>query len=53
MVGKTTLKSGEQVSIVKRHKPDVGPTWVQVKTKSGKTGWVFASVVQERKSKKK
>jgi hypothetical protein len=53
MVGKTALKDGEKVSIVKRYKPDVGPTWVQVKTKSGKVGWVFASVVQERKPRKK
>ena len=53
MVGKATLRSGEQVSIVKKKKPDVGPTWVQVKTKSGKVGWVFASVVQEKRARKK
>jgi hypothetical protein len=53
MVAKASLRSGEQVSIVKKHKPDAGPTWVQVKTKSGKSGWVFASVVQEKKVRKK
>ena len=52
MVGKAALRSGERVSIVKKHKPDFGPTWVQVKTKSGKVGWVFASVVQEKKTRK-
>jgi hypothetical protein len=53
MVGKATLRNGEQVSIVKRQKPDFGPTWVQIKTKSGKVGWVFASVVQEKRARKK
>jgi hypothetical protein len=53
MVGKVRLRNGEQVSIMKKHKPDFGPTWMQVKTKSGKVGWVFASVVKEKKSGKR
>ncbi len=53
MVGKATLRNGEQVSIMKKQRPDFGPSWVQVKTKSGKVGWVFASVVQERKARRK
>ena len=53
MVGKVSLRNGEQVSIVKKHKPDFGPSWVQVKTKSGKVGWVFASVVHEKKARKR
>ena len=52
MVGKATLRNGEQVSLVKKVRPDFGPSWVQVKTKSGKVGWVFASVVQERKARR-
>jgi uncharacterized protein YgiM (DUF1202 family) len=52
MVGKATLRNGEQVSLVKKVRPDFGPSWVQVKTKSGKVGWVFASVVQERKTRR-
>jgi len=53
MVSKVSLRKGDQVSIVKKHKPDFGPTWVQVRTKSGKVGWVFASVVQEKKVRRK
>jgi hypothetical protein len=53
MVGKATLRNGEQVSIMKKQRPDFGPSWVQIKTKSGKVGWVFASVVQERKARRK
>lgn len=42
------LKRGEKVEIVKRVSGK-GPAWVKIKTKSGKTGWVFASVVKEMK----
>jgi predicted amidophosphoribosyltransferase len=53
MVGKARLRNGEQVSIMKKQRPDFGPSWVQIKTNSGKVGWVFASVVQERKARRK
>lgn len=49
-VTSTRLTQGEGVQIVKRHS-ERGPEWVQVKTKSGKVGWVFASVLTERKRK--
>mgnify|MGYP002069201849 CR=1 FL=1 len=42
------LKRGERVEIVKRISGK-GPAWVKLRTKSGKVGWVFASVVRERK----
>lgn len=42
------LKKGEGVKILSR-RSDAGPSWLKVQTKSGKTGWVFASVVKERK----
>lgn len=45
-----SLKKGEEVLILDR-RSDAGPAWLKVKTKSGKTGWVFASVVKERKKK--
>ena len=47
------LKKGEKVAVLKRYAPATGPTWIKVQTKSGKTGWVFASVLQEKKSKGK
>lgn len=42
------LKKGEGVKIIGR-RSDAGPSWLKVQTRSGKTGWVFASVVKERK----
>jgi hypothetical protein len=45
------LKRGERVAILKRHSTYSGPSWVQVRTKSGKVGWVFASVIREPRSK--
>ncbi len=53
MTGKVTfgdLKRGERVEIVKRF-AGKGPEWVKIKTKSGKAGWVFASLVKEGKRK--
>ena len=43
-----SIKRGEPVLIIGRNS-DKGPDWVKIKTKSGKVGWVFASVVRERK----
>ncbi len=43
-----SIKRGERVLILGRNS-DKGPDWVKIKTKSGKVGWVFASVVKERK----
>jgi len=51
-VPKVTLRSGERVYVLKTLKPDAGPSWVQIQTRSGKSGWVFASVVRETKSKR-
>lgn len=42
------LRRGERVEILKKISGS-GPTWARIKTKSGKIGWVFASVVKERK----
>lgn len=47
------VKKGEKVAILKRYAPGTGPTWMKIQTKEGKTGWVFASVLLERKAKGK
>ena len=51
LVRHASLKQGERVSILKRKRASAGPPWLKVQTRSGKTGWVFASVVKERSSK--
>lgn len=48
----TMLRNGERVAIIKKYDADAGPDWVQIQTKAGKVGWVFASVVKEAKSRK-
>jgi predicted amidophosphoribosyltransferase len=47
-VARGTVRQGERVSILKRYKPKAGPKWVKIRTRKGKVGWVFASVVQEK-----
>jgi len=42
------VKRGESVEIVKRH-ASWGPEWVKIRTRSGKVGWVFASVLKQHK----
>ncbi len=48
---KTTVKSGERVYIVKKVSSSTGPRWMQIRTKAGKVGWVWASVVRELRSR--
>jgi hypothetical protein len=48
----TMLRNGERVAILKKYDADAGPDWVQIQTKTGKVGWVFASVVKEAKPRK-
>jgi hypothetical protein len=47
-----SVRGGEVVGIVKRFSPDDGPSWLHVKTKSGATGWLWASLVREHRSGK-
>jgi hypothetical protein len=47
------IKKGDKVAILKRYAPGTGPTWMKIQTKEGKTGWVFASVLLEKKAKGK
>ncbi len=51
-VAKVTLRDGEKVFVLKKYSPGTGPSWVQVQTKSGKVGWVFASVLKDGKWKR-
>jgi hypothetical protein len=46
-IPRSKLRNGERISILDRYVPGVGPRWLQIKTKTGKVGWVFASVVKE------
>ncbi len=47
-----TVRNNERVTILKRHYGDTGPGWVQIETKSGKVGWVWAAVVRESKAER-
>ncbi len=51
-VSRVTLRHGERVTILKRQAAGSGPSWMQVETKAGKVGWVFASVVKETRSRR-
>lgn len=48
---KSTVRNGERVYILKRVSSSTGPRWVQIRTKTGKVGWVWASVIREVKPK--
>ncbi len=43
------VRSGEKVAIVKKLSSSTGPRWMQIRTKGGNIGWVWASVVRELK----
>ncbi len=44
-----SVRGNERVTILKRRASDAGPDWVQIETKGGTVGWVWASVVREGK----
>lgn len=44
---KAGVRLKERVEILRRFSPQIGPDWVQVRTRSGAVGWVVASVVKE------
>lgn len=50
---KTVVKENEKVRVLKRVSSDSGPDWVQIETASGRTGWVWASVVKEGKGRRR
>jgi hypothetical protein len=47
-VPKGGIRNGERVEIIGRFSGG-GPGWLHVRTKAGKIGWVFASVVKEER----
>ena len=49
---RTAVCSGEKIEILRKFSPERGPSWLQLRTKSGKVGWVIASVVKDVKSGK-
>lgn len=51
LVPKGALRRGELVSVVQHHSPGNGPSWIQVRTRSGRSGWLFASLISERTGK--
>ncbi len=42
-----SVRANERVTILKRRASSAGPGWVQIETKAGSVGWVWASVVRE------
>jgi predicted amidophosphoribosyltransferase len=46
---KATVHLRERVDILRRFSSQVGPDWIQVRTRNGSVGWVVASVVREVK----
>ncbi len=50
-VANVAVTSGEKVEIIKKFSPNDGPSWIQVRTRLGRLGWVFASVVREQKQR--
>jgi len=43
--------NGDIIEIVSRFSPDSGPGWMQIRTKSGRVGWIIASGVKEQRTK--
>lgn len=50
MIGRAVAKAGETVEIMRRHVAEHGPDWYLIRTRSGKTGWVMASVVTRNRT---
>ncbi|MCC6399007.1 MAG: SH3 domain-containing protein, partial [Bacteroidetes bacterium] len=46
-LARTTVQAGEKVEILRKYSATSGPDWIQVRTKTGKVGWVIASAVKE------
>ncbi len=44
---KATVKRNERITILKRVPSRSGPDWVQIRTGSGRVGWIWASLVRE------
>jgi hypothetical protein len=51
IIPKAAVRHGDRIEIVSRFLPESGPGWLQVRTQSGKVGWIIASGVKEQKTK--
>jgi hypothetical protein len=51
LIGRAVAKAGETVEIMRRHVADHGPDWYLIRTRTGKTGWVMASVVTRTRNR--
>jgi hypothetical protein len=51
IIPRAAVRNGEKIEIVTKFSPDSGPDWLQIRTKSGKVGWIIASGVKEKKTK--
>lgn len=51
IIPRAAVRNGEKIEIVGRFSPESGPGWLQIRTKSGKVGWIIASGVREQKTK--
>jgi predicted amidophosphoribosyltransferase len=48
-IPRINLKNKEKIFILHRFSSSTGPDWIQIRSQSGATGWVIASVVREVK----
>ncbi len=51
VIPKAAVRHGDRIEIVSKFSPESGPGWLQVRTQSGKVGWIIASGVKEQKTK--
>lgn len=51
IIPSASVRNGDIIEIVNRFSPDSGPGWLQIRTKSGRLGWIIASGVKEQKTK--
>jgi hypothetical protein len=51
IIPKAAVRQGDRIEIVNRFSSESGPGWLQVRTQSGKVGWIIASGVKEQKMK--
>jgi hypothetical protein len=52
IIPRAAVRNGDKIEIVTTFSPDCGPDWLQIRTKSGKVGWIIASGVKEQKTKR-
>jgi hypothetical protein len=49
---RVVVRKNDRVAILERKPSGSGPGWIKIATASGKTGWVWTSVVHEARSKR-